>query len=284
MTRILAVLLLGLACGTVLGARVEQFEIDSSVLGAKRSYAVLLPAAYDAATNSPLPVLYLLNGLGGRLMDWFQNVDMGGMLDRAVAAGEVPPFVMVTIQPMGGDDKEGIGYFDQPGWKAQTYFFQEFLPHFEGRFRVRRDREGRALAGLSMGGGGSISYAQQHPEMFCAVYAFSPWINTMRWSPEAEFGTPLFNLSRSVQAFDCALFVRRASGERRAALRNLRWFVDVGDEDFLFEGASEFFTAMRDAGIKCGFRVASGDHSWVYWSKSVNLMIDFIGKSFTSKE
>ena len=261
-------------------ATLKTYEMDSKVLNAKRTYVVLFPDAYESDTNAFFPVLYTLHGLGDKPENWYKNIPMPDMMEEMITKGEIKPFVMVTVQAMGNDDKEGIGYFDQPGWKAQTFYFEEFIPEIEKQFRVRKDKGGRALTGISMGGGGALSYAYQHPEMFSSVYAMSPWVNSTRWYPEAPFGTPLFNLGSSVLAFHTANIIRRASEEKKEQLRTVKWFVHIGDDDFLFECASDFHTAMREAGIKCEFRVADGNHSWHYWNRIAPEMLKFTSDNF----
>ena len=61
-----------------------------------------------------------------------------------------------------------MGYFNVENWDYMDFFFQEFIPHIDKKFNTIASKEGRAIAGLSMGGGGSFVYAQRHPEMFCA--------------------------------------------------------------------------------------------------------------------
>ena len=264
-------------------AVMKTFEMESKVLNTKRTYAVLFPDAYESETNMFFPVLYALHGLGDQPTGWYENIKMGDIMEEMIKKGEIKPFIMVTPQAMGGNEKEGIGYFDQPDWKAQTFFFEEFVPQIEKQFRVRKDKRGRSLTGISMGGGGALSYAFQHPEMFSSVYAMSPWVNATRWSPEGDFGTPSYYLSRAVQSYDAVNFVRRASEEKKEQLRTVKWFVNIGDDDFLFECASDFHTAMRDAGIPDEFRVSDGNHSWWYWNKITPEMLKFTSDNFKNE-
>ena len=261
-------------------ATLKTFEMDSKILNTKRTYVALFPDAYESDTNAFFPVLYTLHGLGDKPENWYKNIPMADIMEEMIKKGEIKPFVMVTVQAMGNNDKEGIGYFDQPGWKAQTFYFEEFIPQIEKQFRVRKDKGGRSLTGISMGGGGALSYAYQHPEMFSSVYAMSPWVNSTRWYPEAPFGTPLYNLGRSVLAFDTVNFIKRASEEKKEQLRTVKWFVHIGDDDFLFECASDFHTAMRDARIPDEFRVEDGNHSWWYWNKITPEMLKFTSDNF----
>lgn len=81
--------------------------------------------------------------------------------------------IIVTPNAGGNIHMEWNGYFDMLGWKYETFFYTEFLPYIEKEYRVIGDRQHRAIAGLSMGGGGATNYGQRHSDMFCAVYAMS---------------------------------------------------------------------------------------------------------------
>ena len=117
-------------------ATLKTFEMDSKILNTKRTYVALFPDAYESDTNAFFPVLYTLHGLGDKPENWYKNIPMADIMEEMIKKGEIKPFVMVTVQAMGNDDKEGIGYFDQPGWKAQTFYFEEFIPQIEKQFRV----------------------------------------------------------------------------------------------------------------------------------------------------
>ena len=146
------------------------------------------------------------------------------------------------------------------------------------------DRQHRAVAGLSMGGGGTTSYAQRYPDLYCAAYAMSALMN-IPVSGEAAGKDPdptnkVAVLTRSVQEHSCIKYVLEAYEARKAALRTVQWFVDCGDDDFLLDRNIEFFQAMRNAGIPCQFRVRDGGHTGEYWHSALYMCLPFVSRCF----
>ena len=157
------------------GGRIEQGSMKSEILGVEKPYTVYLPEGYDA-TKDNYPVLYLLHGAKGTCESWVKDGDVQRIADEAVAAGDVRNMIIVMPDARGtGDYFAGpkMGYFNVKGWAYEDFFFQEFIPHVEKNFKVIASKEGRAIAGLSMGGGGATVYAQRHPDVFQASYSTS---------------------------------------------------------------------------------------------------------------
>ena len=154
-------------------SRVVTDTIHSDVLGVDRAYTVYLPKSFDVDSTRTYPVLYLLHGLYGDNNGWFRDQRANEVLDRLIYSGEADE--MVVISPNAGGDPavHQNGYFNIPGWAYEDFFFNELVPRLEKRYRAGGSRGRRAVAGLSMGGGGTTSYAQRHPDKFCAAYAMS---------------------------------------------------------------------------------------------------------------
>ena len=134
-------------------SRVETKTIHSNVLNAERAYTIFLPRSYDTDVNKKYPILYLFHGMGGINTSWFQDQCAKDVADQLIASGEACEMIIVSPNA-GGNIQQGDwnGYFDMPGWKYETFFFTEFLPHIESNYRVIGDKQHRAVAGLSMGG------------------------------------------------------------------------------------------------------------------------------------
>ena len=121
---------------------------------AGKSCTVYLPDGYDRDTTRRYPVLYLLHGASGYHGDWVEKGNMYQIAEEAIAAGRALPMVVVMPDASGtGPHYMGdhMGYFDVPGWAYERFFFEEFLPAVEQRYRIRGDKRHRAIAGLSMG-------------------------------------------------------------------------------------------------------------------------------------
>lgn len=262
-------------------SRIESASIYSEILNADRAYTVFLPASFDVQKDKKYPVLYLLHGMWGNNLDWANQGRVKDVMDRLVASGEACEMIIVTPDAGGGDPNVfQNGYFDMPNWKYESFFYEEFLPHIEKKYRVYGQKSKRAIAGLSMGGGGATSYAQRHPDMFCAVYAMSALMDI----PDAGACNPhgkLGILTRSVIENSCVKYVTSADKKRKEALRTLAWYVDCGDDDFLLDCNIEFYRAMRNAGIPCQFRVRDGGHDWEYWHSALYECLPFVSRNFS---
>ena len=156
----------------------DNLSMNSDILNMERKYAVYLPPYYESSERS-YPVLYLLHGAGDDQTGWVQFGEIQYIADKAIREGKATP--MVIIMP---DANTAVrGYFNSPDnqWRYEDFFFEEFLPYVEKNYRIKGEKRYRAVAGLSMGGGGSFQYALHRPDLFssaCPLSAstgLSPW-------------------------------------------------------------------------------------------------------------
>lgn len=261
--------------------KVVTDSLYSNILGCYRKYNVCLPDAYSKNPDKVYPVLYLLHGSGGDNDSWVKLGHVNEVLDYLVAGGECEP--MIVIMPTAHNDtqKAKRGYFNYPDWKYEDYFFDELMPCVEKRYRIKAEKSSRAVAGLSMGGGGAVSYAQKHPELFCAVYAMSAFVRVSESRPITDDMTNKVNLMRiSARENDCVTFVENASDDIKAQLKTVSWFVDCGDDDFLFDVNMEFVLRMKEAGIPLQLRVREGGHKWEYWRTALHICLPYLSRKF----
>lgn len=166
--------------------RIEPFEYDSKVTGTRRKANVYLPPGYS--THKKYPVLYLLHGIGGDESEWMRFVSPEVILDNLIADGKITP--MIVVLPNGraltNDRAEGNPFTPEnvAGFAAfERDLLDHLIPAIERKFSVQADREHRALAGLSMGGGQTLNFGLTHTDIFAWLGAFSPAPNT---NPPAE--------------------------------------------------------------------------------------------------
>lgn len=267
-------------------SRVITDSIRSEALDTVRHYTVYFPAEFDANPGKTYPVLYLLHGMGGVDTSWFRDQRAGEVADQLIASGEALPMVIVSPDA-GGNVMEGHwnGYFNMPGWNYEDFFFSEFLPFIESKYHCGGAKERRALAGLSMGGGGTTSYAQRHPDMFSSAYAMSALMDIPdtpgAQNPDPNFaGGRMAKLTDAVKALSCVRYVQNADEATKGVLRGVQWFVDCGDDDFLLDRNIEFMQAMRAAGIPMQFRVRDGGHTNEYWHTALFTALPFVSRNF----
>ena len=265
-------------------SRVEEHTIQSEVLDAERNYTVYLPAGYDIDKEKTYPVLYLLHGMDGTNKDWFDRGHVKDVMDQLTASGEADAMIIVSPDA-GGSVREGKwnGYFDMRGWNYEEFFFTEFLPTIEKEYRIKADKQHRAIAGLSMGGGGCTSYAQRHADMFGACYAMSAFLHMGAEGVDAQKvaqGDKTALLFDAAHRLSCVDYVKNADEARKQELRTVKWFVDCGDDDFLFDGNLDFYQAMRRAHIPCQLRVRDGGHTWEYWHSALYIALPWVSRCF----
>ena len=191
-------------------SRIETFTFRSALLGAEKTCSVYLPAGYDDSGRS-YPVLYLLHGASGYHGDWAEKGNMRQIADEAIAAGTALPMIVVMPEASGMTTIIGSAV---PGWPYERFFFEEFVPAVERRYRICGDKARRAISGLSMGGGGTAVYALRHPELFGSACPMSGLLEA--------YGDPGENaFRRSVAENNPVQMVRDLSDAEAAAQRTL---------------------------------------------------------------
>ncbi len=226
-------------------------------------------------------MLYLLHGKGGGNIDWANDGHLQQVADRLIASGEMQPTVIVMPDAGERNTPGKFGYFDIPDWPFEQFFFEEFIPGIEARYNVGGSKQQRAIAGLSMGGGGATAYAQRHPDMFGSVYAMSALMDL----PEGrKFNSKNDFYNAGVRANSCIAFVNNATDADKENLKSIVWFIDCGDDDFLLDRNLEFYQAMRKQGVPAQLRVRDGGHDWEYWHTALYTALPFASRNFQNPQ
>lgn len=254
-------------------------SIDSKILNAEVKYNVYLPTGFDKSEKQ-YPVIYLLHGLYGDHTNWLQVGRMDLVANELMGSGECAEAVI--IMPCAGDNKIHEiwnGYFNMPGWNYEDFFFQEFIPAVEKKYRCISDKGHRAIMGLSMGGGGSTVYCQKHPDVFSSCYAMSAWLQN--GETKIKEGDKYTYTCQSVHENDCVEFVKKADGNTLEQLRTVAWFFDCGDDDSLVSQSFELHMEMNKAKVKNELRVHNGAHTWEYWHQALRDALPFASRNFS---
>ena len=156
-----------LVAGPATAGEITQRSFHSASLGREYRYSLYLPDGY-AEDGARHPVLYLLHGAVGDENDWPEGGDVRSTADRLMAAGEIPPLVIV----MPGHSLSW--WVDGNHEPASTVVREELIPHIDATLRTIARRDGRLLGGLSAGGFGTVNLALSYPQLFAAAAAFSP--------------------------------------------------------------------------------------------------------------
>jgi enterochelin esterase-like enzyme len=263
----------------------EGLTFNSTLMNQGVRYSIYLPPDYYVS-NRRYPVVYLLHGYSDDETGWVQFGEADRIADAGMQSGELPP--MIIVMPDAGVTWYMNDY--QGKTRYEDMLVQEFIPHIDGNYRTRTKREYRAVAGLSMGGHGSLLLAMHHPDLFGSCAALSAAVFT----------------DETVAAMDTANYNRRfafllgpGTGQDRlsphwkrnspitlaksapeAELKKVRYWVDCGDDDFLSAGNANLHLALLDRRIPHEYRVRDGAHTWAYWRTGLPEALKFISYSF----
>jgi enterochelin esterase-like enzyme len=268
------------------GKALEGLTIDSELMGKEMRYTVYLPFDYESS-NRYYPVLYLLHGYSDNDMGWIQFGEAHMKVDKAIAEGKIPP--MIIIMP----DGEVSWYINNHDKTVpyEDYFFEELMPYVESKYRIRQKKRYRGIAGLSMGGFGTLVYSMKHPDKFAACAAFSagltvpenvPNMNQEHWNRVygPVYGKGLEGKDRQTEHFLANNPFHIVKNTNKEQLKSVRYYIDCGDDDFLSPANNEFHNLLLKEEIPHEYRVRDGHHSWTYWRTGLIDGLKFIGKSF----
>ena len=222
--------------------KMQYCQYRSSVLNAWRPLVVYTPADYETSGKN-YPVFYLVSGTTDTEETWFKVGKLNTILDNLIADGKAEP--MIVVMPYGN-----MGSTPQPTSMAATKMYEVFakemteciMPYVEQSFRTVNDRDHRAIAGFSRGGGQSLFTALSHPEKFAWLASYSAYL-----TPEMmDTCFPQY-------------------GENPALINDrfkLVWY-GVGSEDFLYKQVVENREYLDKKGIKHEDMNTDGGHTWM---------------------
>jgi enterochelin esterase-like enzyme len=258
----------------------DNLSMTSKILKSERKFAIYLPPDYETSQRS-YPVLYLLHGGGDDQTGWVQFGEVLHIADKAINEGTATPMIIVMPDAKAGQ----MGYFNnlKNDWRYEDFFFEEFMPYVEKTYRIKGEKRYRAVAGLSMGGGGSFMYALHHPELFSSACPLSAYVGPLTVEDAKNFfkrsnqtGTDA-EIEAYVKKHNAVDLINDIKDDQKKAVR---WYIDCGDDDFLYEGNSLVHIAMRKKEIPHEFRIRDGGHSWTYWRTALPTVLSFISDAF----
>jgi enterochelin esterase-like enzyme len=223
--------------------KVETIEHESKSFGAKRKMVIYTPSGYSK--DNKYPVLYLLHGIGDDETGWQMKGSADVILDNLLADKKLVP--MIVVMPNGRAAGKSKGNDFNSFAAFETDLLKEIIPYIESNYSVKADREHRALAGLSMGGGQSLNFGLKNLDTFAWVGGFSSAPNTQ----------------------PAATLIPDAA-ETAKKLR-LLW-VSCGDKDGLMKISNAFHGVLEEKKVPHIWHVDSGAHTWPVWKNDLYLI------------
>ena len=277
---LLAGMILNIPAVSQSGKVFDNLSMESKILKGERKFAIYLPPDYETSERS-YPVLYLLHGAGDDQTGWIQFGEVLRITDNAIRDGIATP--MIIVMPDANTGQRGYFNSIDGKWRYEDFFFEELMPFVEERYRIKGEKRYRAVAGLSMGGGGTFMYALHHPELFSSACPLSAYVGPLT----------IDDLTRRLERYDQdyseedlpAYFEQHNAVELVKNMpvddiKSVRWFIDCGDDDFLYEGNSLIHIEMKKRNIPHEYRVRDGAHNWTYWRESLPVVLGFVSDAF----
>ena len=284
-------LILLFVCTFVIGSFAQGFVkekqvIKSTILNKEVHYSIFLPSDYYTSERA-YPVTYLLHGYGDADDGWIQFGEVNRLADDAIKAGKIPPMIIVTPDGFtsfyinGADGK--LNYED--------FFIKELIPHIEKTYKVKAERRFRGIAGLSMGGYGSLLYALKYPNLFvasaplsAAVWTDNDIINLDEGMFNGLFGNSmgknLKGKDRLTPAWLSNSPLAIIEKKTKEELSAVRYWIDCGDDHFLTIGNTQLHIALTNKNVPHEFRMRDGAHNWTYWRTALPSVLSFISDHF----
>jgi enterochelin esterase-like enzyme len=258
----------------------DNLTLPSKILKGDRKFAIYLPPDYESSGRS-YPVLYLLHGSGDDQTGWIQFGEVLDITDKAIANGTATP--MIIVMPDANTGRRGYFNDINGDWNYEDFFFKELIPYVDKKYRTKIDKRGRAISGLSMGGGGTLMYALHHPEIFSSACPLSAYVGPANVEGvKKSVAKDNTNISETeitnyFRRHNAISLVNTMPEDQKKAVR---WYIDCGDDDFLYEGNSLLHIAMRKKEVPHEFRIRDGGHTWTYWRTSLPKVLEFVSDTF----
>jgi enterochelin esterase-like enzyme len=267
----------------------EKQVIKSVLLNREVHYSIFLPSDYYTSERA-YPVTYLLHGYGDADDGWIQFGEVNRLADDAIKAGKIPPMIIVTPD---GFTSFYINAADG-SFNYEDFFIKELIPHIEKTYKVKAEKRFRGIAGLSMGGYGSLLYALKYPNLFAAAAPLSAAVwtdkdiinlneNMFNGLFDNSMGKNLKGKDRLTAAWLSNSPLGLIEKKTLEELSSVRYWIDCGDDDFLTIGNAELHIALAKKNVPHEFRMKDGAHNWTYWRTGIIDALSFIGDSFHQK-
>jgi len=267
----------------------EKQVIKSVLLNREVHYSIFLPSDYYTSERA-YPVTYLLHGYGDADDGWIQFGEVNRLADDAIKAGKIPPMIIVTPD---GFTSFYINAADG-SFNYEDFFIKELIPHIEKTYKVKAEKRFRGIAGLSMGGYGSLLYALKYPNLFAAAAPLSAAVwtdkdiinlneNMFNGLFDNSMGKNLKGKDRLTAAWLSNSPLGLIEKKTLEELSSVRYWIDCGDDDFLTIGNAELHIALAKKNVPHEFRMKDGAHNWTYCRTGIIDALSFIGDSFHQK-
>lgn len=241
----------------VYGAKVDTVMTYSQAMDKMIKAVVVMPDASGEAQR-PRPVVYLLHGYGGNYADWINRApDIKALVDR---------YGFMIVCPDGG---HGSWYWDSPvdeTFRYETYVAEELVTWIDEHYHTVRDRRGRAITGLSMGGHGALYLAIRHQDVFGAAGSTAGGVDIRPFPKNWDMAKRLGSYAAYPERWERHTVINLL---HRLTPDALALFIDCGTDDFFYGVNERLHEKLLERNIPHTYMTGPGAHNWDYWRQSI---------------
>jgi S-formylglutathione hydrolase FrmB len=249
-----------------IAARVDTVETYCSSMKKTIKAVVITPDNY--ANVQALPVVYLLHGHSGNFRDW---VTKGKGFENAADL-----YQMIIVCPDGNNS----WYWDSPvdsSYKYETYVSNELVSWIDSKYKTIKNKKGRAITGLSMGGHGGLYLAIKHQDVFGAAGSMSGGVDIRPFPNNWDMSSRLGKYEENSENWEKHTVINLLYLVKPNSLAIV---IDCGTEDFFFKVNENLHQQMIYLNIAHDYIVRPGAHNWNYWNNSIQYQLLFMSNYF----
>ena len=254
-------------------AKVDTLVIQSPSMQKTLKAGVVTPDSYQKKKNGPYPVLYLLHGYSGNFSNWLKVPPQQELLQTMA-----DKYQLIIVTPDGGYSSWYYNSPTDPKSQYETFITQELVQQVDSWYRTQKNKSGRFISGLSMGGHGALYLATRHPELYLAAASMSGSVNVA--------GIDRKNLLPSIEAVLGPKHENQQLYEANSIVHmvpqlktsGLHFMIDCGVDDFLIEDNRELHRRLVYEKVPHEYMERPGAHTWAYWGNALEYHLLFFQK------
>jgi len=249
-------------------ARVDTISVESKAMHKTIKNIVIVPDDYQSTKS--YPSVYLLHGAGGNYKDWIMNAPGVKALSDL--------YKVIIVCPDGGVTS---WYYDSPvdsTYKYETFVTKELLGNVDAAYSTIKDKSGRAITGLSMGGHGGLYLSLRHQDLFGAGGSMSGGVDIRPFPNNWDIAKRLGTLKDKPENWEKNTIVNMLDLLKGSSLKLI---IDCGVNDFFYDVNSNLHKKLLEIKYPHDYIERPGVHNWPYWSNSVKYQFLFFNEFFT---
>ena len=254
--------------GKIRAANVDTVETYSPSMKKTIKAVVIKPEAYNTARE--LPVVYLLHGYSGNYSDWIKKAPG---FEKAADDHQ-----LIIVCPDGNNS----WYWDSPvddKFKYETYISGELVKWIDGNYKTIKNKKGRAITGLSMGGHGALYLALTHQDVFGAAGSMSGGVDIRSFPENWEMAARLGKYAERPDNWERNTIINML---HLLTAKSLALIIDCGIDDFFFRVNENLHQQLLLRNIPHDYVTRPGAHNWQYWNNAIKYQLLFMSNYFKS--